>query len=101
MGSGIRYSAEFKAAAVREVRESDRSCRDIAMDLGINSETLRGWVHVAKVADMEDTEFEDRDAVRELRAAQRRIAELERQCEFLKKAAAFFAAEQNQKNGLR
>ena len=101
MGSGIRYSPEFKAEAVRLVRESTRSTRDIAVELAINVETLRGWVHKAKLDVMSDEEADERDTRRELRKAQRRITELEQQVAFLKKAAAFFAAEHDQTNGTR
>ncbi len=101
MGSGIRYTPEFKIEAVRLVRESTRPSRLVAQELGINPDTLRGWVNRSSVADMDDDQANERDSRQALRAAKRRIAELEAENDFLKKAAAFFAAERNHKNGLK
>lgn len=39
-----RYSAEEKEAAVRLVRESGRTSKDVGSELGINSHTLARWV---------------------------------------------------------
>jgi hypothetical protein len=39
-----RYSAQERETAVRLVRESGRTSRDVAQELGINSRTLAGWV---------------------------------------------------------
>lgn len=65
------------------------------MELGVNHETLRHWVlderareEAQKVADEEPLSFNERFELEELR---RKNAQLEKDVEFLKKAAAFFA----------
>ncbi len=46
MGSPSAYSEEFRADAVRLVLDSTlpRSISDVALQLGLNRETLRSWV---------------------------------------------------------
>lgn len=89
--SGNRYDAEFKADAVRLVKESGRSAASVAKDLGINPQTLRNWMG-------SDKKIQSPDKVRvmeleaELRAEKRRNSDLEESVAILKKAAAIFAA---------
>lgn len=93
--SGNRYDAEFKADAVRLVKESSRSAASVAKDLGINPQTLRNWMGA-------DKKIKSPDKVRvmeleaELRAEKRRNTDLEESVTILKKAAAIFA-ENNRK----
>ena len=101
MSSGKKYSQEFRAEAVRAVLERSRPISSVAAELGVNAETLRVWVNRAKYLAVDDTHVGEREDDKQLKALQRRIADLEMENAFLKKAAAFFAAAQNQKNGLR
>jgi transposase len=93
-----RYSTEYRRDAARLVIDSGRSLRDVAQELGVNHETLRAWVlaerareEARKVADEEPLSFNERFELEQLR---QRNAELEKDVEFLKKAAAFFAKDQ-------
>jgi transposase len=93
------YSAEYKRDAARLVIDSGRSLRDVCVELGVNHETLRAWVlaerareEARKVADGEPLSFNERFELEQLR---RKNAELEKDVEFLKKAAAFFARDKN------
>jgi transposase len=43
------YPKEFRAEAVRLYRESDKSLKDVATELGVAMESLRHWVNQAKV----------------------------------------------------
>ncbi len=45
-----RYDPEFREGAVRVVRETGKSIRQIAEDLGINPGTLANWVMKDKIA---------------------------------------------------
>jgi transposase len=45
-----KHGDEFKSDAVRLVRESRRSCADVARELGMNREILRVWVREAEEA---------------------------------------------------
>jgi len=88
--TGRRYDNEFKADALKMVREGTRSVPNVAKDLGVNPQTLRNWLG-------EEQEHQSSDKVRimelaaELRAEKRRNADLEESVTILKKATAIFA----------
>lgn len=93
-----RYSLEYQRDAARLVIDSGRSLRDVGLELGVNSETLRRWV-LAERARQEGHKVESEEPLStaerlELEELRRRNAELEKDVEFLKKAAAFFARDQ-------
>jgi transposase len=88
------YPPEFRRDAVGLYRRSGKPLREIAVDLGISTETLRMWVQRAEVDDGKRPGLtsEERD---ELRALRREIKVLREEREILKKAAAFFVKESN------
>ncbi|MGP4052225.1 transposase [Streptomyces sp. 2A115] len=45
-----RYSDEYKRDAVELVRSSGRTVTEAARELGISSESLRGWVKKVRAA---------------------------------------------------
>lgn len=100
MGSGIRYTPEFKVEAVRLATESSRSNKDVALELGINPDTLRVWISRSKLSAMDDDQIEQSELARRVHQLERQVKALENENAFLKKAAAFFAAEPH-KNGTR
>ena len=87
------YAKEFRAEAVRLVRESGKSLAAIAKDLGVSEPSLRAW---RKQADLDSGKrsdgltTEERDEVRRLR---REVRVLREERDILRKAAAFFAKE--------
>ena len=94
-----RYSAEYQGDAARLVIDSGRSLRDVAQELDLNSETLRRWVvaerareEAVKVEQDEPLSFNERFELERLRAEN---TQLQKDMEFLKKAAAFFASEKH------
>lgn len=88
MGRKSRYSAEFKAEAVRLSREPGRSSVDVAADLGLHSITIRRWRKEFEAA--ADPELRQARAEHaELVALRRRVRVLEEEREILAKAAAF------------
>ena len=97
----MKYTSEFRVEAVRLVTDGSRPIKSVASQLGVNSETLRVWVSRARSEMSKDVEGKTPESEKELKALLRRIHDLEMENAFLKKAAAFFASEQNQKNGLR
>ncbi len=106
MGSGIRYTPEFRAQAVRQVVEYSRPVRTVAEDLGINRDTLRVWLSRAKREGLElvnkdesELEAENRRLRKEVKAKTDELYWSRQENEFLKKAAGFFAAESNPKRG--
>ena len=87
MGRPPKYTPEFCRDAVGYRVSSDKTYAEAAASLGVNESTLAHWVRDARSAD--PSVGERRDEAAELRA---RVREPEMENEFLKKAAAFFAA---------
>ncbi len=89
-----KFDAEFRAGAVRIVRETKKPIAQVARDLGINEGTLGNWVAKDRVArEGAEPGQLDADERAELARLRRRVAELELEKEILKKAAVFFARE--------
>ncbi len=90
-----KYTPEQKADAVQLVHEVG-SLAQVARDLDLTESSLRNWVKQAKIDEGQGPEgalmTEEREELRRLRRENRTL-EMER--EFLKKAAAFFAKEQD------
>lgn len=86
------YSPEFKHEAVALVTR-ERSVTDVARELGIPGQTLSAWVNAERRArDAAELAAAGPVDPAAYRAALQRIAELERENEFLGKASAFFAS---------
>ena len=87
------YPPEFRAEAVRLVREGGRTPQQLAHDLGCSDETIRNWL---KQADLDEGRRSDglstseREELAQLRRENRVLRE---EREILRKAAAFFAKE--------
>ncbi|EFE64825.1 predicted protein [Streptomyces viridosporus ATCC 14672] len=94
------YPPQFKADAVALYQSRPESTiRQVAADLGIDSETLRKWVRAAganrprgrrakKAPAGPPTPLEAENA-----ALRRKVRELEEECEVLRKAARYSAGE--------
>ncbi|MFE7404492.1 transposase [Streptomyces sp. NPDC057557] len=87
-----RYTAEFKRDAVALALSSDKTVTEVARDLGVSPEGLRGWVKQAKVDRGEGRAGTLTSAEREeLAQLRRKVRELEKTVDILGKATAFFA----------
>jgi transposase len=92
--SSKRYPAEFKRDAVDLVRSSGRTVAEVARELGVSTEGLRGWVNQAMTDRGEGPVGALTTAEREeLKRLRRELAEAKKANEILVKAAAFFAKE--------
>ena len=86
------FTPEFKAEAVKVVRQSGRSVAEMARELGLTQTALRRWVDEAEAAAQPGAlKLEERAELAELR---REVVRLRMERDILKKAAAFFAKEQ-------
>lgn len=92
MARPSQYTEQFRKDAVALVRSSDSPLRQIARDLGVNHETLRGWVKAEKRKEAAGRRAEpdltptERDELRKLRA---RVRELELEKDILRKAVHY------------
>ena len=86
------FTVEQKAQAVALVRAGDQSLAQIARDLDLNESSLRHWVQQAEIDAGRGPAGElTRDEKRELQELRRKVARLQMERDFLKKATAFFA----------
>lgn len=90
------FPAEFRAEAVRLYKESGKSLKQVAEDLGISSNSLRTW---SRRKDIDagirpGLTTEEREELRKLR---REVRILREERDILKKAAVFFAQETSRK----
>jgi transposase len=88
------FTDEFRADVVRVCQEGGRTIAEIAREFDLTDGSVRQWVKRADAdANPQGTGVltsAEREEVSEMR---RRLRRLERENEFLKKAAAFFASE--------
>ena len=99
MAAPRKYPDELRERAIRlavDARKDPASrlgaCQRIGAQLGINPETLRGWVTQAEVDDGARPGTTTSDAQR-LDELEREVKELRRTNAILRSASAFFAAE--------
>ena len=91
------YTKEFKLEALRLMAESDRPASEIAMKLGIRRNQLYKWKEqMTKKGDVPSAnkgrpKKEDQSEMTSLKQENKRLKE---DIEILKKAAAYFAREQ-------
>lgn len=91
------YPREFREEAVRLARESGKSIKQVARDLGVAYESLRTWLKRADLDTGRRTDGLTTDEREELRRLRRENRVLQEEREILKKAAAYFAKETESK----
>jgi len=90
------YTLEFKESSAKLAAESEQSIAQTARDLGINENTLHGWIkkYVPKSAAGNIAKPGHAPNVyEELKRLQKENARLKQERDILKKAAAYFANE--------
>lgn len=91
------YPEEFKREAIELVRMAGKSIRQAAKDLGISEVSLRNWVKQAAADAGERPGGLSSDEREELARLRRENQTLRMEREILKKAAAFFAGESDER----
>ncbi len=99
MAAPRKYPDELRERAIRLALDARKdpatrpgACLRIGEQLGINGETLRGWVSQAEVDDGARPGTSTGDA-QKLLTLEREVRELRRANAILRSASAFFAAE--------
>jgi transposase len=88
------FSKQFKEDAVRLVKESGESLATVARNIGVGESSLRNWVRQAEIdAGRGPTGVPTTSERAKIQELQRKLRDVERERDFLKKAAAFFAKE--------
>ena len=85
-----RYTAEFKAEAVRLAQTSDQTIAAVAQQLGVTAKSLHEWITQLRPVAQPLLTGDERSELQRLR---RENAELRMERDILKKATAFFARE--------
>lgn len=93
------YSEDFRREAVKRSEKKGHSAVSVAKELGISAQQIYNWrQQFTRLSEKQfnslqgvDYSKSESEAIRQLK---RRNAELEKENEFLKKAAAYFANQQ-------
>lgn len=85
------FTPEFKQEAVRQVTELGRPLSQVARELSLRPEQLRGWKQQLVSRGAVSAPVRVETAEEEVRRLRRELAVLRQEHEFLGKAAAFFA----------
>ncbi len=86
------YPPEFRREAVQMLR-AGRTPAELSKSLGVSEQTLRNWRRQSEADRRERTDVPTSAELEELRQLRRENARLKQERDLLKRAAAFFAAE--------
>ena len=88
-----KYSPEFKREAVALTKQPGVSCRQVAIEIGINPNLLSRWRREAEPSLKEDFKGSGNPRDEEMARLKRENARLKKERDFLREAATFFAKE--------
>ena len=88
------FESEFKKKIVRLHLEEGRTLRSLAKEYGVSKASISNWVYQFREECQHNEEAKaDYDYMKENLALKKQLYELQKENDFLKKAAAFFAKE--------
>lgn len=88
-----RYTPAYRRDAAHLVIDTGRPIAHVAKEIGVGEALLGRWVAIERTKMDDPPSALDTDERAELERLRREVAELRMDREFLKKAAAFFATE--------
>jgi transposase len=91
MSKRKRYSPEYKRELVELVRRSKSSCRQVALEVGVNPNMLTRWVREAEAGGGKAFPGGGTPRDEELARLKRELTRVTKERDFLKDAAAYFA----------
>src|SRR3954452_3095969 len=86
-----RFTAEFKAEAVKRLLDGGKGLSEVATELGLSPGQLSGWRNEHLAAGSAEALARQKAEAAELARLRRENKRLEEEVEILEKAAAFFA----------
>lgn len=86
-----KYSAEFKREAIALTRQPGVSCRQIALEIGINPNLLSRWKRESEEASGRAFSGSGTPRDEEVARLKRELARVKKERDFLREAATFFA----------
>lgn len=92
------YEPEFQEKIVRLHLEEGRSLKGLAKEYGVSKASISNWTkQFREECQTNDEAQADYDYMKENQKLKKQLAELQKENDFLKKAAAFFAKEIDQR----
>ena len=92
-GKRRRFTAEYKAEAVKRLSESGKGLQEVADELDVHVNQLRTWRNEQRAVGSAEALARQKAEAAELARLRREVKRLEQENEILKRAAAFFAKE--------
>ena len=92
-GKRRRFTAEYKAEAVKQLSESGKGLQAVVDELGVHVNQLRTWRNEQRAVGSAEALARQKAEAAELARLRREVKRLEQKNEILKRAAAFFARE--------
>ena len=86
-----RFTAEFKAEAVKRLLEGGRGLSEVATELGLSPGQLGAWRNEQLAVGSAEALAQRKAEQAETQRLRREVKRLEEEVEILRKAAAFFA----------
>ena len=94
MSKKIKYDQELKNHIIRLHLEEGRTIKSLTEEYKLGKSTIRYWLHHRSKECQTNTEIKnENDSYRKIMKLQKELAEVKKENDFLKKAAAFFAKE--------
>lgn len=86
-----KYSEEYKREAVSLALQPDASIAEVARSLGINSGNLHRWIKECQTPETKAFTGNGNPRDEELAKLKRELAQVKKERDFLREAAAYFA----------